>query len=123
MKKIYLFIFPVFVLCFFFSCKHEPILPPQEVSFSNDILPILRGSCQHAGCHSPYDPNARFPLDSVVADVLEYVDVEKPKNSKIYERIIEEDENKRMPQLPYDRLTQRQINLIYIWIGQGAKDN
>jgi hypothetical protein len=51
------------------------------------------------------------------------VDPGKPKNSEIYERITEEDESDRMPQAPYERLTQRQINLIYIWIGQGAQDN
>lgn len=123
MKKIYLLIFPVFVLCFFFSCKHEPIIPTQEVSFQSDILPILRGSCQHAGCHSPYDPNAQFPLDSVIADVLVYVDTEKPKDSEIYEVITDEDDGERMPRLPYDRLTKRQIDLIHIWIAQGAKDN
>jgi hypothetical protein len=123
MKKFTLLFLPAFVLCFVISCKHEPILPEQQVSFHNDILPILRGSCQHAGCHSPFDPNAEFPLDSVISEIHEYVDPGKPKNSEIYERITEEDESDRMPQAPYERLTQRQINLIYIWIGQGAQDN
>ena len=123
MKKLYLLALPVFALCFFFSCKHEPILPPNEVSYHDDILPIVRNSCQHAGCHDPNDPNAEFPLDSIVSEVLEYVDPGKPKDSEIYERITETDPDEIMPRPPYEPLTARQINLIYIWIGQGAKDN
>ena len=123
MKKTILLLLPAIALCFVFSCKHEPILPEQQVSFHSDILPILRGSCQHAGCHSPFDPNAEFPLDSVITEVREYVKEGEPEDSEIYERITEEDEDKRMPQVPYEKLTDRQIKLIYIWIAQGAKDN
>lgn len=123
MKKTILLLLPAIALCLVFSCKHEPILPEQEVSFHSDILPILRGSCQHAGCHSPFDPNAEFPLDSVVSDVREYVDEGKPKHSKLYEVITETKLEDRMPQAPYEKLTDRQIKLIYIWIAQGAKDN
>jgi hypothetical protein len=123
MKKIYLLIFPLFVLCFFFSCKHEPILPTQQVSFHDDILPIVRSSCQHAGCHDPNDPNAEFPLDSIISQYEDYVEPGKPADSDIYERITDTDQDDIMPRPPYQPLTKRQIDLIYIWIAQGAKDN
>ncbi|MDQ3109970.1 MAG: hypothetical protein M3R17_08750 [Bacteroidota bacterium] len=123
MKKVSALFLLVLTLCFVFSCKHEPILPTQQVSFQGDILPILRSSCQHAGCHSPYDPNAQFPLDSVITDIREYVKVDKPRDSKLYETITDSDPSDRMPRPPYEPLTQRQIDLIHIWIAQGAQDN
>jgi hypothetical protein len=123
MKKVSALLFLSLCVCFCFSCQHEPILPTQEVSYHDDILPIVRGSCQHSGCHSPFDPDAEFELDSNVTRVLEYVDPGRPKHSKLYEVITETRDDDRMPRPPYEPLTARQINLIYIWIGQGAKDN
>jgi hypothetical protein len=113
----------VFAFFFFFSCTHEPIMPDQQVSFHNDILPIIRGSCQHSGCHDPLDPQSEFPLDSVRSDYDPYVEPGKPKHSKLYEVLTRNGGEEQMPRSPYDPLTDRQKKLIYIWIGQGAKDN
>jgi hypothetical protein len=123
MKKVSGLVLLAFALCFAWSCEHEPILPTQQVSFRGDVLPILRGSCQHPGCHSPFDPDAEFPLDSVVSEVREYVKVDEPKDSELYERITDDDEDDRMPRPPYEPLTQRQIDIIHLWIAQGAQDN
>ena len=123
MKKTSILLSFILVLSLFFSCTHEPILPDQQVSFHNDILPIVRGSCQHSGCHDPADPQSEFPLDSIRSQYDSYVDAGRPKNSKLYEVITRAGGEDRMPRAPYEPLTTRQINLIYIWIGQGAKDN
>jgi hypothetical protein len=123
MKKLSVLLGVVFAFFFFFSCTHDPLLPQEQVSFHNDILPIVRGSCQHSGCHDPFDPDSEFPLDSVRSDYDAYVDPGKPKHSKLYEAIKGSNGEERMPQAPYDPLTDRQKKLIYIWIGQGAKDN
>jgi hypothetical protein len=123
MKKVSALLLLAFAFCFAASCKHDPILPEQDVSFRGHVLPILRSSCQHSGCHSPYDPDAEFPLDSTVSEVREYVDEGRPDHSELYERIIDDDPDDRMPRPPYEPLTQRQIDIIYIWIAQGAKDN
>jgi hypothetical protein len=123
MKKFSVLFVLAFAFCLFYACKHEPILPTREVSYHDDILPIVRGSCQHAGCHDPNDPNAEFPLDSIVSELNDYVRPGDPEDSDLYERITDDDPDDRMPQPPYQPLTERQIQLIYIWIAQGAKDN
>ena len=123
MKKVSALFLFVFISFFFVACKHEPILPTTEVSYHDDILPIVRSSCQHAGCHGPNDPNHIFPLDSIVSQLDNYLDAGDPEHSKFYERITDNDPVKIMPRPPYQPLTQRQIEFIYVWIAQGAKDN
>lgn len=125
MKKVsalVLFVF-VFVLGSFFACKHEPILPTTEVSFHDDIVPIIRSSCQHAGCHDPNDPNNEFPLDSIRSQYDDYVDAGRPNHSKLYEVLTDNNPDDKMPRPPYEPLTERQIKFINIWIAQGAKNN
>ena len=107
----------------FFGCKHEPVLPAQEVSFSQDIMPIIQMGCQHEGCHGD-SLNPEFPLTSY-EEVMEEGDIKPgdPEDSDLYERITETDDDKRMPRPPYAPLNDRNIKLIYIWIAQGAKNN
>ncbi len=124
MKKVSMLLLVVFTVCFIFSCKHEPFVSTREVSYRNDILPIVRSSCQHAGCHNPNDPNREFAIDSLVSDIVdEYVEPGDPEASELYERITENDANDIMPKPPYPPLTENQVRLIKLWITQGAKDN
>ncbi|MEZ4932964.1 MAG: hypothetical protein R2788_12710 [Saprospiraceae bacterium] len=43
-----------------------------------------------------------------------------PEETKIFKQIIHPDEEERMPPMPYDRLTDRQIQIIADWINNGA---
>lgn len=124
MKKLYvLLVLAAFQLTIFFGCKHEPVLPEQEVSFSQDILPIMQMGCQHAGCHG--DSLNQQPKLTTYEEVMEFGDIKPgdPHDSDLYERIIDTDDDDRMPQPPYAPLNDRNTKLIYIWIAQGAKDN
>lgn len=107
----------------FFGCRHEPVLPEQQVSFSQDIMPIIQMGCQHAGCHGD-SLNPEFPL-TTYEQVMEDGDIKPgdPLDSDLYKLITHPDDEERMPQLPYPRLNDRNIKLIYIWIAQGAKNN
>ncbi len=103
------------------SCKHEPDLSGiPEISFANDIQAIISGNCAMNGCHAN-DAQSEFPLTSY-NDVMNHGEV-KPGNahdSKIYEVLLENGDDK-MP--PNGNLTEIQIKKIYLWIEQGAKDN
>ncbi len=124
MKNTGAMLLAVFAVCFLISCKHEPIASTREISYRNDILPIVRSSCQHSGCHDPNDPNREFAIDSIVSDIVdEYVEPGNPEGSDLYKRITETDPNDIMPQPPYPPLTENQIRIINLWITQGAKDN
>lgn len=106
----------------FFGCKHEPVLPEQEVSFNQDILPVLQMGCTQAGCHG--DSLNQMPSLTSYETVMEFGDVKAgdPNDSKLYEVITDTDPEERMPK-DMPPLSDRNIKLIYIWIAQGAKDN
>lgn len=46
-----------------------------------------------------------------------------PENSQVYTSLKSYSEENRMPLKPYDQLSEDQILRIYVWIGQGAKNN
>jgi hypothetical protein len=122
MKKLYVFLVLASVpATIFLGCKHDPVLPEQQVSFSQDILPILQMGCQHDGCHGSVD--AQFPL-MTYEQVMEYGDIKagEPLDSDLYEMITDTDPEDRMPK-DMPPLSDRNIRLIYIWIAQGAQNN
>lgn len=104
------------------DCRHETILPEEQVSFSADIMPVIQSGCQHDGCHGTVNTN-EFELLNY-DDVMDHGEVKagKPKDSKLYEVISGLDDD-FMPAAPYPALSKRNVKLIYIWIAQGAKNN
>jgi hypothetical protein len=110
------------LVAFAAGCKHEPVLPEREVSFANEILPIIQTSCQHDGCHGTSNTSEFTLLD--YNDVMEEGDI-KPGNaneSDIYKIVTGQDEDV-MPLPPYPALSKRQTTLLFVWIEQGAKNN
>ncbi|WP_460514057.1 PSD1 and planctomycete cytochrome C domain-containing protein [Cyclobacterium sediminis] len=103
---------------------------PEVVSYNFHIRPILSDNCY--ACHGP-DANSReaglrLDLESEAFKALKenpsgYALVPgKPHQSEVYLRINSEDENQMMP--PADsnlKLTDREIELIKIWIQEGAE--
>lgn len=97
---------------------------PDTVYFQNDILPLLMSSCGIAGCHDPGTAEKDIILTSyyhvMQSDVIDAFD---PEKSEMYEKITDDDPDKRMPPPPKLALNPSQINMIYTWISQGALDN
>ena len=94
-----------------------------SISFANDVNPILSGNCTQSGCHGQQEHEA-FSLSgyqSVMKD--EIVVAGKPHSSKIYQAILKFSGEEAMPPLPANRLSDEQIETIYLWILQGAKNN
>lgn len=103
----------------------EPL--PKTVDFNRDIRPILSDTCFH--CHGPdkakRKADLRFDTEAgAFADLGGHRAIE-PGNlakSEMYQRLIAQDENERMPPVKSGRkVTPRQIELIRLWIQQGAK--
>lgn len=131
----------IIALLFFAACKHEPEMLPgtntngnsstssltcndDTVYFKNTIQPLLSASCAYSGCHDAGAHESGVILDSY-QNIMNTADV-RPGNadgSDLYEVITENDEDKIMPRPPASPLTSTQINLIYTWIMQGAKNN
>lgn len=97
---------------------------PDSMYFGNDILPLLVSNCAITGCHDATTAEENIILTSY-ANVINTANV-TPYNldaGHLYDRITDPDEDKRMPPAPYARLTNDQINMIAVWILQGARNN
>ena len=114
-----------FLLCIIFiSCrsKTDESNTPQ-ISYSEDINPIITGNCSQPGCHGTLNPGT-FLLtgyDNLISNGK--IKPGKPQSSEIYEAITSIEEEQIMPRAPYQRLNNNQITKIYLWILQGAKNN
>lgn len=96
---------------------------PDVVYFDLQILPILISNCALSGCHdeaSAEDGVILVNYETVIATA----DVEpfNLNDSEIYEVLVDDDEDERMPPAPAAKLNADQINLIAKWILQGGED-
>jgi hypothetical protein len=98
------------------------------VEFNRDIRPILSDNCYQ--CHGPdkAQRKADLRLDSeagATADLgggRKAIDPGDLEQSELYQRLIAEDENDRMPPVKSGKkLTKKQVDLFRRWIQQGAK--
>lgn len=91
-----------------------------KVYFQNDILPIFISNCAFSGCH-----DAGTGMSGVILTTYEnimgsdVIEVGEAEDSDLFERIIENDPNNRMP-LGRDPLPQQQVEKIRQWINDGA---
>lgn len=121
MKKIgFLFL----IMCTLIACTHKTDFSLQPaVSYSHDIAPLVISNCTQSGCHGVTEAS-RFSLLSY-DDLITNTNVKpgSPDDSKLIEVITSLNAFKVMPKNPYSPLTNQQIQTIYLWVGQGAKNN
>ncbi|MEM7473805.1 MAG: c-type cytochrome domain-containing protein [Planctomycetota bacterium] len=94
-----------------------------QVSFTNDVAPILIDHC--VGCHGEELTEADLRLDSFEALLNANLSdaaltPEDPDSSQLYTRLLEEDEDLRMPQ-DAGPLKEDQIEVIRSWIESGGR--
>jgi hypothetical protein len=111
------------ILLAFNACKHdypEPVAP--TISFKDHVQPIITGNCTAAECHPA--TGGEFPLVSY-NDVIKNGEIKEGDGdeSELIEVLKETNDNKRMPKPPSAPLTNNQIQIIELWITQGAKNN
>jgi len=96
---------------------------PDVVYFQQQLLPILQSNCAISACHDAASAQDGVILDSYI-NVLTTGEIVAGdlSESDLYEVLVEDKEEKRMPPSPRARLNQEQIKLIGDWILQGAKD-
>lgn len=92
-----------------------------KIYFQQQVLPILLSNCAMSGCHDDASHQ-----DGVILTTYEKVmstgDVRpgRPGDSELYEVIVDNDPDDRMPRPPRNPLTASQISIIRKWIEQGA---
>ncbi len=96
---------------------------PDTVYFERDLLPVLLSSCAQPGCHDAITMQDGVQLTDY-ASVMQTADVKPfdPEGSDIYEVVVENDPDKRMPPPPQDPWPQENIDLLFTWIDQGAQN-
>ena len=106
----------------FSSCKHKANFEElAEVSYAGSISPIISSNCAFSGCHGD-SAFQKFSLTSYEGLMNGGIKAGDPSNSKLYKTLKTLGDD-IMPKKPYNELTEKQIQLIYVWIGQGAKNN
>jgi hypothetical protein len=103
----------------FSSCRHESELAPgtATVCFNSDVMLIINTNCNISGCHG----SGEAPALNTYEDVSRFVTPFKPTQSKLH-KVITAHSNLMglMPPKPNNSLSSSQIDIISIWIMQGA---
>ena len=124
MKKKFIIISSI-IICFIgISCRHSVDFSQYpDVKYSTDVNPIIIANCTQRGCHGGAD-SKRFKL-LTYDDVVKHCGIVNghPEKSNLYTIIRSYSNYNRMPAASYAQLTDDQIKVIYLWIGQGAKNN
>jgi uncharacterized membrane protein len=124
----------LFIISGLVSCTHDP-LPPRDFQtdgpcdsnvayFNNEVLPLLNSTCATTGCHDIETAEEGVILTNY-NDIINTGEVIpfKPEESELYEVLVTNESDEKMPPPGNKQLTQSQIDLIYNWIKQGASDN
>ena len=98
----------------------------RRVDFNLDIRPLLSDNC--FACHGPDEKKREIDLRldtraGAFVDLGGYAAIVpgKPEESSLYQRLITDDEDERMPPASSGKsLTTKQIDLIRRWIAEGA---
>lgn len=105
------------------SCSSLLVLTlaaPADVQFNRDIRPILSDHCYQ--CHGPDKARRKADLRlDTEAGLRAVVKAGDLKESSLYQKITEADEQTRMPPKKGRPLNARQIDLLKGWIEQGGK--
>ena len=119
----------LFTSIFTMSCMHDvPIVVDESTICSTDtvyfvqsVLPLLNTSCGFSGCHDNASHQEGVRMDTY-SNILKTVRPGKPTSSELYKVLIDSGDD-AMPPYPYDKFSQSQVDVIYKWIAQGAKNN
>ena len=99
------------------------VCAPDTIYFEQDIFPLMQ---KHycAACHIPANNIDGISLNNYANIVnSNVIDLENPTQSSLYTSLLETDPAKVMPPPPYDPMQPYEIEMIRLWIAQGALDN
>jgi hypothetical protein len=104
------------------SCKHKTNFEElPEVSYAGSIAPIMSSNCAFSGCHGD-SAYKKISITTYKTLLNGGITPGSPEKSKLYSTLKSLGDD-IMPKRPYNELTEKQIQLVYVWIGQGAKNN
>lgn len=106
------------------GCLYETLptpkieVPDNDVSFSQEVIPIFDASCNGAGCHAagaiPPDLSPANAYNAMISGG--YIDTDNPESSEFYTKIAPGGSMERF-------ITTEETGIILGWIQQGAQNN
>ena len=116
MKRVFKFVAAT-SLVLLATCTKDQAGP--DACFEEEILPIFVSNCSMAGCHNSIDRREGLDLSNYEG-IMRGVEAKHPLRSEVYTAI--RGNNPSMPVRPFPKLSDRQVNLIKLWINMGAKN-
>jgi hypothetical protein len=107
------------------GCHYDEILPDinpgDEVSFSEDIVPLFDASCNSSGCHKTGGIAPDLTADNAYNALINgnYIDVTNPETSELYQWVA----GNRTTPMPISGTDSKIVSAVLLWIEQGALDN
>ncbi len=93
----------------------------EQVSFSEDVIPIFDGHCNSSGCHNtggvPPDLTAENAYEALFQG--NYIDTLEPRESELMQWML----GNRGLDMPLSGPNEEFNKTVLTWITQGAKDN
>ncbi len=101
------------------SPGQDPNGPPQQVSFSGDLVPIFLANCASSGCHDGVAHNPALTADKAYDAIVNggFINLVVPANSILYGEV----KSGSMP--PSGALKASDMQKILDWIRNGAPNN
>ena len=101
------------------SCQHEQLGDPNSaICFERDVLPIFNSKCAMSGCHDAGTAAEGFVLNNYNNITSKGLVKGKPNSSELYEEVADGD----MPPRGYPKLSATEMQILYDWIADGAKN-
>lgn len=113
-------LFPIFIVAIASISCNQKSNPSndKEVTFTNDIQPIITENCTNRGCHHGGEQFSLLTYEDVIKNG--YVEEGNPKDNVLYQFLTSKNTDERMPPQPFPALSDEQLQLVHDWIYQGA---
>lgn len=103
------------------GCKYDHPVPeplPENVSFSEDVIPYFNASCNYAGCHNTGGVSPDLTPEFAYEDLLakNQINLDNPEESILYVKIAPGGSME-----PYSKPAE--TAMVLAWIKDGALDN
>ena len=124
MRKLFITFFLIFFACSDFGTNPKEEKNSGEISYKNDIQPMLNASC--INCHGNKGGLSVSTYNNLMKGTSNNGPVVISNNgagSLIVKKLQGVASGSRMPLEPADKWSESKIETIKIWIDQGAKNN
>ncbi len=124
--KVITYIFLVLLAVMLNACYNDmnvptPTVITQEVSFSQDMIPIFNAKCSTVACHNANGVHPNLTEANAYNSLVNggFINTQDPENSELYQWM----KGNRAVSMPPSGISNTDNALVLAWIKQGALNN